>query len=346
MQKFNCVGYEERRYEMQQNVAALAGLPMHFGDFGGILVPDAFTPDFFSFAARADRVVRSEEFKACMAVMLEKVPAMEVVTAEVNGKTVQSVRSQALYYMVAGHLALETLLESRYHYTGMTDEKLACFAAEICREHGMHCLITLDRRLSEDAALKERLAALGAEIDDATCAKLYDRPQAYAFQRYLGDREHSGFIPVGTSLGAYPYPALGGYFGSMWGEKLRTAVKKPDLVAATMLHGNAAVAAFRAFPDCRLATVEQPICQQYHGEFCGCSLLMVRTAKPREYSVTIAPELADMWRMAKVVRLGTEDYCEASPEAGLSASAVRAVDIISRRLPEAEHILVVEGEDE
>lgn len=331
---------------MRDNAAVPAGLPMYFGDFGGILVPDAFTPDFFSFAEKAAAAVSSSCFRSCMEEMLKKLPAMKLTTVTLRGRTVQCVRSQALHYMVAGHLALAKILGSQYHYMGMNDGALAMFAAEICRDNDLHCHITLSRELSDDEMLRRALKELGAEVDDTTCGKLYNRPQAYAFQRYLGDRANSGFIPVGANLGAYPYPALSGYFAGLWGDALRKLAAMPDTVAVTMLHGNAAVGAFRAYPDCRRVTVEQPVCQQYHGEFCGCSLLMTRTAAPREFSITLAPELTEQWRMAKVIRLGAEDYCEAAPEAGLSSEAVRAVELMARRLPEAKYILLVEGENE
>ena len=332
---------------MQQHATTPVPLPMYFGDFGGIFVPDAFTPDFFDFARFAGACLPGAEFSACLRSMVAGLPPVRTEKATINALHVEIARSQALFYMVAGHLALAKLRGSTFHYLGAEQGEIALFAARLCRENGMHCHITLSSALSQDTQLKETLSALGAEWDGETCEKLYDRPQAYAFQRYLGDRAGSGFIPVGANLGAYPYPALSGYFGGLWGARLRAALSElPDTVAATMLHGNAAVAAFRAFPDLCRATVERPVCQQYHGEFCGCSLLMARTADSRKYAATLAPELTNLWRMAQVVRLGAEDYCEVPAPDGIRAETARAADIISRRLPEARRVLIVEGENE
>lgn len=331
---------------MQGNTL-LAGLPQYFGDFGGILVPDAFTPDIFTMATEAEIVLNSKEFMPCFKAILTEIPSMKIRHVERDGRHIQIVCSQALYYMVAGHLALSKLRKCKFNFIGCEDADIALFAAKVCQKAEMHCHITLGKTLSNNKKLKEELQSWGVELDDSTCAKLYDRPQAYAFQKYLGNRSDSCFIPVGANLGCYPYPALSGFFGGIWGEKLKDAVEAaPDVVVATMLHGNSAVAAFRAFGTSCLATVEQPICQQYHGEFCGCSMLMVRTAAYREFSVTLAPELTDMWRMARVLRLGAEDYCRGSECDGLSVATNRAIEIVSRRLPETRSLLIVEGENE
>lgn len=327
-----------------------SGIQPYFGDFGGMLIPDSFMPDLLAFAGDAKRIVTSDAFETYRRAALEEAPRLASVQAAAReGIAVYAVPSLARYYIAAGHLALAKARETGIVNVGAESEALARFAASACRRLGLSCHMTLSRELSEDVALKDALVKCGCEIDDTTCAKLYNRPEAYAFQRYIGNRLGSGFIPFGAEVGAYPFPALSGLFGELFGRELvETLPQLPDGVAVTMQNGTAAVAVFRALEsaDCARITVEEPVCQEFHGEYCGCATLTVRLSRPTEYHTTICPQLADMWRLAKAVRLGCDSYYTAEAEDGLSAAACRAAHLVRERMPELGSLLIVEGEDE
>ena len=322
-------------------------LPVYFGEFGGILIPDAFTPDVLHFAEEAEALVQTEAFSEAFSKALSFAPAEEIRKETLYGRTFYIVPSRALYYMTAGHIALASLRGTAFNQIGTTDAKIAKFAADACEALGIGLSATLGTALSDDEDLGRYLAEKGVSVDRETCGKLYDRPQAYAFQKYLGNRAESSFIPVGQALGPYPFTALTGLFGGQWGKALRAAMPEvPEAAAATMLQGNAALSVFRAFPECRKITVERPVPQEYHGEFCGASLLMVRPSADHKYAVPLAPEVTDGWRMAEIVRLGAGDYSEAEGTDGISSDTVRAAALIAKRLPELSSVLLVEGQNE
>lgn len=326
-------------------------IPMYFGDFGGILVPDSFTSDLFILAEDAKRIVQTDAFEAVFADILKDLPEIDIIgPVEREGTTLYTVRSHARFYVVAGHLALAKIKESRRVNIGAEYADIALFAARACDNLGLGCKIALSRDLSEDVALKDSLKQLGCELDDTSCSKHYNQPQPFAFQNYLGSRRDNSFIPCTTDLGPYPFPALSGLFAGLFGNAVREQLDDlQDAVAVTMRHGTAAVAAFRAFSDtpCKLVTIEESICQEYHGEYCGCDTLFVRTAKPAEFSVTLSPEIVNLWRLAKVARIGADNHYEAEEkEEYTSTEVLRTVHLLNQQMPEIKSLLVVEGENE
>lgn len=324
-------------------------LQKYFGDFGGMLIPDSFIPDLYKLAEEAKEMIKGEEFRRYYRILTESLPPMIFIKDKTDELQVTRVPSQALYYIVSGYIAFARAKGSQYNYVGVDTKEMAAFVAESCQKLNLGCSIILEKSLANETQLIQKLRKCGAEIDGETCARLYNRPQAYAFQKYLGNRQESSFIPVGTHLGPYPFPALGEIFAGEFGRKVRDHMGEvPDVVAATMLHGNAAVAAFAGYrgTSCRLVTVEGPMCQEYNGEFCGCSLLMARPAEPSEYAVTLCPQISNMWRMAEAIRLGTESYIEGEAAKTMTAASARAIRLINLRIPEAKRILIVEGENE
>ena len=113
-----------------------------------------------------------------------------------------------------------------------------------------------------------------------------------------------------------------------------------DTVAATIKNGNAAIAVFRAYPGARKITVEEPVSQQFYVDSYGGSTLSLRQAASAEHNRTVCAELVDMWRMAKVIRLGAENFSQAG------SATERALNLIEKRVPEIETLLFMEGEDE
>ena len=323
-------------------------LDRYFGEFGGILVPDAFTPEILNFAKEAEIIIPGKQFKECFETIVNDIDDPEVRIINDGNIKFYIVNSQAFYWMTAGHIALACARGSKYNHIGIENADIARFVARQFKKFGMTCTITLSAELSANKNLIYELEKIGASVDSTTCVKLYNRPQAYAFQKYLGNRTESSFIPVGTNLGPYPFPALSGLFGGQWGKKIESIIGKDniEMVCATMLHGNAADAILRGFSGKKFATIEKPICQEYTGEFCGCLLLMVRTAAYNEYSITICPKVADMWRKAESMRLGAADYREFDAAAGISATTTRAINLIKSNVPDVKSVLVVEGENE
>lgn len=322
----------------------------YFGDFGGMLIPDSFMPDLLAFAEDARQIVVTDAFETWRRKALEGVAAPVLAHAgEQEGVMLYLAPSRARYYVAAGHLALARVRGTAVVNIGAKSAALARFAAAACSKLGLHGHITLSRSLSSDEALKEELKSYGCALDDTTCVKLYNRPEAYAFQRYIGNRPGSSFIPFGAEVGAYPFPALSGLFGELFGRDLIEQLPSmPDGVAVTMQSGTAAVSVFRALENvgCARITVEEPVCQEFHGEYCGCVTLSVRFSRPTEYHTVICPQLADMWRVAGVRRLGCDNYYQAKAEGGVSAAARRAAHLVRARLPEIRSLLIVEGEHE
>lgn len=316
----------------------------YFGDFGGMILPDAFSIELQDLIDDAKRLIPTTEFSTTfqrLAAMLP-VPVLERRTLAGRNAAVV-VKSQARYYIAAGHLALAACRKIGQASIGSSSDELLIYAAKASGELGIRLSVYLDRRQSGDGALKKALVEEGAVVDDTSCAKLYDRPYMYAFQQFIGNRAGSAFIADGAELGCYPFPALSGLFAEKFGETVRELLDQtPDTVAATIQNGNAALAAFRAFRDvdCRRITVEEPACQQFYADSYGSAMLSVRRAAGTGYNDNIAAELCNMWRMAEVVRLGAENYTRAAD------ATERALLLIGRKLPACALLLLLEGEDE
>ena len=305
----------------------------YFGDFGGLILPDAFSVEIHTLAEDAARILPTDEFNDCFASIVGRLPEPEI--RKEGGASV--VRSQAKYYIAAGHIALAACRGIVKLAISSLDDGVLRFAAAVCRDLGKNLYVALSAQQSADETLKQDLKDLGCEVDDASCAKLYDHPHMYSFQRFIGDRANTAFIADGANLGCYPFPALSGLFASRFGYAVREKLgETPAVVAATMRSGSAAVAAFRAFRDagCRFVTVEEPICQQMYVDGYGSAILSVRPAGSSKYNHTIAAELCNMWRMAEVVRLGTENYSHAA------TATERALHLIAERLPEHGALLL------
>ena len=319
-------------------------LQKYFGDFGGMIIPDAFTLELNSLVEDARAVLPGEEFNQLYRNITGKLPQPEVRTkTAANGMDVSIIRSQAKYYIAAGHITLALCRGVKKASIGCEDNNdVLRFTAHVCSELGLELHVYLSMAQSSDEALKADLTDQGCFVDDTSCVKLYNRPYMYAYQKFIGDRANSAFIAESTEVGCYPFPALSGLFAGQFGQKLRALIPSPSAVAVTIKSGSAAVAAFRAYKDaaCRLITVEQPVCQQFYVDSYGSATLSVRPAASSEYNHNIAPELCNMWRMAEVVRLGAENY-------HMSENATeRALYLIENRLPAIESLLLVEGENE
>ncbi|MBQ6058520.1 MAG: hypothetical protein IJL39_00460, partial [Clostridia bacterium] len=171
---------------------------------------------------------------------------------------------------------------------------------------------------------------------------------SYAFQKFNADVVGGTWIPYSTTVGPYPFPALGRLFAAEFGKKLAAILDHPDAIVATMQNGESAVAAFAGYENsgATFVTVEEPVCQEFHGDYSGCLLLYMRYARKTEYSIAVSPIIANMWRMAKAIRLGADSYLEAEACDGICSASMRAFKLVSERLPDVASMIIVEGENE
>lgn len=316
----------------------------YFGDFGGMILPDAFSIELHTLADDAKRILPTEDFQSLFETLLSRIPFSELRTKQTSDDgTVTLVKSQAKYYIVAGHIALAKCRGIAKLSLASENDGVLRFAAEISNDMGFQLSVFLSSRQATDETLVKDLTDFGASVDAISCVNLFDRPHMYAFQKFVGDREGTAFLADGAEVGCYPFPALSGLFASRFGMELRSRLpRRPDAVAATIQNGNGAVAAFRAFKDdaCQFITVEEPVCQQFYVDSYGGATLSVRTAASGKHNNNLAGELCNLWRMAKVIRLGAENYTKTEQPTD------RALMLIKERLGSYQSLLLVEGENE
>jgi tryptophan synthase beta subunit len=284
----------------------------YYGDFGGIFVPDSFTPDLDRLAGKAGEIVLSDSFEKSLKTGLKALGISGIKLKQFDikgGCKVSHTFSQAEYFNIAGQTALGAELKAELLVCGADSEGLALAFARANRALNTRGLIFLNRQMGENADLVSQLEELSCEVDTQTCKELFNVPQMYAFQRYMENRNNRHFVPLQANIGPYPFPALVGYFANLYGRKLVGSLTSiPSYCVIPIKTGTNALGVFNALSssEYKLVTVEEPVVQECHGAFCGNFTLFTRMDAGGD-ATAICPQLGDWWRKGKVTRLGCDN---------------------------------------
>jgi tryptophan synthase beta subunit len=326
--------------------------PEYFGDFGGIFVPDAFTPDLDRLAEESGKIILSDSFDKNFKAALNAVGVTEIKLARFEiqgGCRVTHTFSQAEYYNIAGQVALGKERQAELQVCGAETAGFALAFAQANLALKTRGKVFLNQKMAENLELIAKLNELGCEIETKTCQELFNIPQMYAFQKYMESRNRRHFVPLEANIGPYPFPALVGYFANIYGKKLVANLSDfPDVCVAQITTGTNAIGVFQALANsnCKLATVEDPVVLEKHGAFCGDFTLFTRQDSRQEANTIICPQLADAWRKGRVIRLGCDHFGGVAPgklnDLSLSPNIIRAIVLASQEIG-GKKILVVEA---
>ena len=328
-----------------------AELRTWFGDFGGdVCVNDTDLALKEDFASEVNSVLADAAFEGAfheaLDVVLRSINTASRTIETKNNRTIELVPNLGIWYNMAGQLAIAKLLGRKRIFAGSKCKKAVRILAESCQALGFSLSLFLGRELCGDAELKEALGATGADLDAKTCAGLLDLPEAYIAAPF--SRPVDGWmLPLTANYAPAPRPAIVGILSGLYGEELRRRLPAPDCVAAMMSDGTGALGVLKAYidTDTPLYTVEDLIAQEYHILDHNCYTISVRSSKSQDMPLSLCPELVNLWRRGRVVRLGSDRIIPvdttALEEQDLSAAAARAAALVMEAT-EAKHIVLVE----
>ncbi len=324
----------------------------YYGDFGGIFVPDSFTPDIDTLVKRSYVSLASKSFNDNFEKIIATLGASAIDLQRVtlaNGKKIVHTSSKAELWNIAGQVALGLEHGAKLLAAGTGTPSLAMAFAKACHSMNIKGLLFLNRELSGDKELITCLEKLDCDVDCKICSELFNVPNMYAFQKFMENRQDRYFVPIEANVGPFPFPSLTGYFAGLYGEKLLSILPSvPECCVVSITSGTNAVGVFTALASsgCKLVTVEEPVAQENHCVYCGDFTLMTRMADSKAESEAICPELVNWWRMGKVIRLGCDHFGDVPggdlDSTSLSKKSVRASALAFERIG-CKEMLVVEA---
>lgn len=322
-------------------------IPKYFGDFGGNYSErDTVAPVNQRIAEELQAYFTTEDFAnkfdEIFAVVYPQ--AIEIQKFDFQGKQIYVAPSLAKYFIMTGYLTM-----AMYH--GRTKAVMGTFSKEMaqvfvssCKKLNLFPKVCLSRALCADTALVEELKAEGAEVDDFSCVKMLDFPNAY-----INFDEGMGFevVPIEANYGIFPRVSITTAFATLYGQELKKLIDfKPELAAVAIKTGTEAAGVLDAFiGEITTATIEETVTKEFHVDDAGAFTLSTRGTKDGEANTSIAPKLAYWWHRAKVARLGCDKLLPvdtgAYGELEVSDGLKRALALIDEEY-EAKTILLVE----
>ena len=330
-----------------------AQLRTWFGDFGGdAAIGDTNALLQGGLAAAVEGALADPrfetEFRGALAALGQDSPIGIAEYRTAAGTRVRIAPGLGVVYNIAGQLAVARLLGRNRIFAGSKDEQVVRLLAGGTAALGLHLKVILGRALSADRALVDELRSAGVEVDDHTCVEAFDLPESYVEEPFAGPVP-GWVMPLLANSGSAPMPAIAGTMAALYGAELAAGLDGlPSAIAAVTTDGTNALGALKEFlgSDCLLATVEDPVAQEFHIIDHGCYTLSVRRAAGSGPNLSLCPELVDLWRKGRVQRLGCDRLTGVESAElralGLDPVAARAA-VLTVEATGATDILIVEG---
>lgn len=324
-------------------------LKKYFGDFGGnIDMSDFETAMLSPDVAGIRALIESDEFARAFREILPLVcGGFEVRSFDLpGGRTLRVVPALAKRYILAARLAYAKCRGKAGVAIGSDDADTIRLACDAAQKLGFPVKATLSRALSLEGSLAAELRARGVEVDDVSCVELTDMAYGHA-EPHDADPEFC-VLELEANYGAWPIPALTGVFAGLYGaDVLDRLGAAPEACVVPITTGTEALAMIKGFSGtgCRLATCEPTVAQELHTIDYFAYTLATRSADEEKPETSICPELADLWRKNKVLRMGCDRILavdvSALEAAGLSGPAKRAAALALEAM-DCKDLLVVE----
>lgn len=329
-------------------------IPEWFGDFGGYIATDTDFLKHKIFIEEIENLLPTEKFDRLFIRNLNLIVPEEWNIEKidlVDGRTIYVAPDLSRHYNLAGQLAIAEMLKRKIVQAGTNSKTMAIAFAEASKKLGFYVEIVLSEKLSNDSQLVEKLVGLGCKVDTTTCSTLLDIPHAY-FERAFFTPEESYVVTLEANFGKYPKPGLVGLLAEFYGKDLKSHFdKNPECCVVPITTGTEAIGVLKAFlgDDCKLATVEMPVAQEFHVVESGTYTLSTKGSFSKGENVSLCPELISWWRSGKVLRLGCDrlaplniDYLS---KTNLDSTLSRAVALAFEKVG-CSQVLVIRSENE
>ena len=300
-----------------------------FGKYGGIYVPDPFTPALDALAQKATDVLAQEEFVTLRAHVLGALgyhPPALCESGKLGEATIYRVPSQTRAAIVSGYVALAKMLGDEVA-VGVNHPKDLFAIVKALEAIGLKdAYIVLNRSLGGDSDLVDDLDQKGWTVEIEKCAKLYNDPTMYAFQYYISHPVGALFCPLETNAGPYPFLSLTAMFIRGFGFDLLQAMEEtlgtlPATCVVGGYPGTEGVAVLQALSetDMRLISVEAPFDLEREDCYCG-AYTRVGVVGKREH--IFSPELLAAWDAGDVDRVYASNFNDALATLDLDGEVV------------------------
>lgn len=292
-------------------------LKMEFGKFGGMYVPDPFSPALEKLAKRASEVVATTEFIKYRTQVLDSL-AVEVPTiikvGEIKNAEVFKIKAPIFELVISGYLALAKCLELKPSFAAFDEKKLRILVKG-AETLDLKAYLALSKKLAQNTQLIEQFQKSGQDVDARKCVELFDDPILYAFQYFISNIGNALYVPSAANSGPYPFPSLTISFASGFTKIVKEYLKKefagsPAAILAASYPGTSAIAAFKACENCdaRLISVEPAFEFDRYDCYCG---QFTKVVKVGEEERVLCPELVFAWESSEVDRVYANDFTTA-----------------------------------
>lgn len=280
----------------------------YFGIYGGFFVPDPFTPALEDLSERYTQVISEAEFQKLFQKALKTLNFHTIDLGKpkrLGAVRLYYVPSQVSKTIIAGYVALGKLL-GRQLVAGVRTRSETRDLATASKELGVALSFWLNIELGKDAGLVKEIKELGVEVDIEKTSTLFDDPEMYAFQRFIGDPMAHLFVPLRTNVGPYPFPSITGNFAAVFGKTLKETTKKIPIDGLTYIApgypGTEMISLIRAGmgKGVHLVTVEMPRDRERPDCYCGAYTRVAMVGKSEN---VLSPELLAAWEAGVVERI-------------------------------------------
>lgn len=289
-------------------------LKIEYGKYGGMYVPDPFSPALDGLADTVSALQANADFAALQIKALQAMPLKNqeiTLDGKILNTEVYKTISLAKPFVISGYLALARQLNliPSFAVDDKDDLKLFLSAASAL---DLKAYLAINQEVGRDANLVNKLKEQGMVVDVEKCATLFNDPSLYAFQNYISNISTSLFIPSATNVGPYPFPSLTSSFISGYAKLLKKLVSEkflnlPDVILSSGYPGTSAVAVFKAFEnsDVRIISVEKPVDSEIEECYCGMYARVIQTGSQEKI---LSPELILHWENGEVDRVFAKDF--------------------------------------
>ena len=281
-----------------------------YGKYGGCFIADAFTLSCDKYYDQYSELVEDNAFLNAYEQLKQQFVDDSFRFVKLERENLILCYAPENVYSILGTAILAKKLNKKKAVCGVRYTDEAIFCARVCEQLGVPLKLFLSKDIAGISSLLSRLSSYGAEYDSETCAELFNLPEMYAFQEWIGSPDDNIIINCRSNAGAFPQVNIATDFSKEYGERFKAALEKEcgmgySTLVVPSVSGSFALSIFKAFSDSdkKLISVEYDINEDLTEEldsYCGTFTKIMRN---RYVDRILAPELMSMVDDGRVERV-------------------------------------------